>query len=497
MGSEKRRKKNMVDPSWDSFASPNQNNQSNAPALQENNEKQPEQSNAKEGDWGNFQSPITYQGKVDPTADEGMFNYLLRGATRLASRGVEQTLGGPGNTEKFVKDVVSKVPATTGVLGWAISELMGPENWQRFIKGPPGEEQQLPTSSKLKEQSQNITGGYTTPKTKGERELDELTEDVASTFNPLTRLNPATRWIPAGRLRAAANHFLIPAAANAGKKVVGDLGFGEDAANLTKFSIWLPLSLANNINGARYASDLMNRGRNGFNQNLAANVPAYQNQLNGVARNMLHGDPRSALAQQQIAGITDDLANGRTTMRDLMTRYDAINAAKRDRGLFALNAGDRAGAIRNINQVRDVVRNQIETLGAANPQALRDWQNGVQAWATIHRSNSITNWIQNVAQGRYAKILTGPAAALFGAGSYGAATHPIVTGTGGAAAAGGYKTGQILYRMWNDPNLRTYYWNAINAAMGNNLPSFLSNYDKLNKKLDKSEPVEPNGHGNK
>lgn len=406
-----------------------------------------------------------------------MFDYLLRGSARLGSRVSEQALGAVGNVEKLIKDGLS----------WAIldSGYYGSERWADLIKKIPN---LYPTSSQLKERSGKLTKGYTSPKTKGEAELDELVEDVADTF--------ITRRVPARRLQQIANHFLIPAAANGAKKIVNDLGFGEDAANLTKMSIWLPLSLANNVNGSRYASDLMNRGRNGFNQNISVNVPHYQNQLNQVHRHMLVGDPRSALAQQQLAGIYDDLASGRTTMCDLMTRYDAINAAKRDRGLFALNAGDRRAAIRNINQVRDVVRDQINTLGQSNPQALRDWQNGVQAWATIHRSNAITNYIEDVAKGPYAKILTGPAAALFGSGSYGAISHPLIAGTS-AALAGGDKTGQILYRMWNDPTLMRYYWNAINGAMERNLPVFLNNYSKLNKKLKESNASEPQSESNK
>ncbi len=295
----------------------------------------------------------------------------------------------------------------------------------------------------------------------------------------------------------AVNKLLIPAAANVTKNIVEDLGFGKDNANLAKMAVWLPLSLASNINAGRYASNLMNEGRNGFNNNQTANIPLYQNDLNRVSRNMLHGDPRSALAQQQLNGITNDINNGQTSMRDLMTRYDAINAAKRDRGLFALNPGDRRAAIRNINQVRDVVRDQIRNIGASNPQALQQWENGVQAWATIHRSNALTNWVENLAKGPYSKILSGPAAALFGIGSYGASKVPLVTGSASASLPLAYKTGQTIYRMWNDPRLAGYYWNSINAAMEENTPTFINNYLKLNKELEKSESTQPKSKSKK
>lgn len=441
--------------------------------------KDEELTKAEKPDWGNFQSPSTFQGEPDPTADEDMFQYLLRGGARTASRLFEQATGSVGNIEKLIKNTLSNLPKTDPVLGWAISELVGADRWSEMIKGRPGEEQMYPTSQQIKNISQKLTKGYTSPKTKGEERYDEFIEDVGSTL--------ITRGRGGSRIQQAANHLLIPAAANVAKNVVEDLGFGKDKAAMAKTAVWLPAMLYNNVNGPQYASDLMNRGRNGFNQNQTVNVPQYQNQINRVQRNMLQGDPRSSLAQQQLAGIQNDLSNGQTSMRDLMTRYDAINAAKRDRGLFELNAGDRAAAIRNINQVRDVVRDQITNLGQSNPQALRDWQNGVQAWATIHRSNAITSWVQDLAKGPYAKILTGPAAALFGVGSYGAAQAPFLSLQATAATGAAYKSGQVLYRMYNDPTLRSYYWNAINAATSENIPAFINNYEKLNKELEKQE----------
>ena len=480
----------MVAPSWGSFKKPNDNIsklerredvelQKEIPGAVVDQEK-PE---GEKPQWGNFKSPTTYQGEPDPTADEDMFGYIARNAAQLGSRIGEQVLGARGNIEKFARDTLANVPESGGVIGWGISKLIGEDNWKKLIKGNK-DQQVFPTSQKLREVSEKVTGGYTKPKTKGEEKLSEFVEDVGSTLRG-ARAGQTARQL-------TTNHLLIPAAANVTKNVVKDLGFGDDKANLAKMAVWLPLSLANNINASRYASDLMNEGRNAFNPNLRTNGNHYQNQLNRVSNRMLRGDPRSQLAQQQIAGIEDDIANGRLSMRDLMTRYDALNAAKRDRGLFELGRSDRGAAIRNINEVRDVVRDQIRNLGVANPRGLQAWENGVQAWATIHRSNAITNWVQNTAKGPYAKFLSGPAAALFGVGSFSAYKAPIIAGPASAAIPAAYKTGQTLYRMWNDPRLANYYWNAIGDVARDDLPAFLNNYHKLNKGLEKSEPSKPN-----
>lgn len=473
----------MVTPSWDIFQSPKQQvppSEEKAPAIAQNENKQ----ETAKPDWGSFQDPSSYQGKIDPTEEESTMGYLARNLTALGSRVGEQLLGRYGNVEKFGKDVLSTMPGTGGVIGWALSELVGKDRWERMVRGKPGQEQMLPTSQQLKETSIKITGGYTEPKTPGEKKFQEKVEDIASTVTGRSFNTPTFRNI-------ALNNILTPVAANVAKDIVEDLGFGENKANLAKTAVWLPLSLAFNVNANQYASKLMNNGRNGFNPNLQVNVPRYENQLNRTARNMLQGDPGSALAQQQISGIRNDIANGQTNIRDLLTRYDALNRAKRDRGLFALNNQDRKAAIRNINEVRNVVRDEIEHLGKNNPQALLDWKNGVQAWSTIHRSNAIRNYVESVANGPYSKIVAGPALGLFGVGSWGAISSPLVAGSLSATSAAAYKTGKTLYRMWIDPTLNHYYWNAIGAAQKENLPVFLSNYVKLNKEIEKSTSLNP------
>ena len=473
----------MVSPSWGSFQKPSNSDQNIQPEQSKitSDEQKPE---GQKPQWGNFQNPMSYQGEPDPTEEESTFGYLARNISAIGSRVGEQLLGRTGNIEKFGKEFVTNHPSSLGVVGWALSELMGPERWERLVKGPKGRQQIFPTSEQLKEASQELTGGYTKPKTPGEEKLQEKVEDIASTITGRTIRTPTLRNI-------GLNNIVTPIAAGITKDIVKDLGFSEEKSNLAKMAVWFPMSLAFNVNAQQYASNLMNQGRNGFNQNLQVSIPRYQNDLNRVSRNMLQGDPGSALAQQQIAGIRNDLASGQTTIRNLLTRYDAINRAKRSKDLFALNKTDKIAAIGNINQVRDVVRNEIQQLGQSNPQSLQSWQNGVQAWATIHRSKSISNWIESIAKGPYAKLALAPGAALFGIGSLGAVKAPLIAAPLAAASGSSYKTGQILYRMYNDPNLRNYYWEAISAAQMQNIPAFIHNYEKLNKKLEESSSANP------
>ena len=490
--------RNESTPQWGSFQTPqsanqhtqNQPNKNQKPSAQISKEDLEPQ--AEKPQWGNFKSPETYQGEDDPNSDEPWFDWSIRNATQYASRIAELALGRYGDIEKIGKELLTSNPLMAGgVASWAISELVGPEKWERMVKGPKGQEQQLPTSQQLQQFSEQATGGYTKPRGKAEAATGELLQDIASTFRGQS---PTNR-------QAVLQHFVIPTASNAVKQIIKETGFGEDVANIAKAIVWFPLMLANQVSGPRFASDLMNQGRQGLPRTLQANVPRLEARLNLVANSprLLRSDPRTDLARQQIARIEQDIANGQTNSQSLLTMYDGISAAKRNRGMFEMNATDQRFAIGAINEVRDVIRDEIMQVGANHPEALQNWQNGVRAWATIHQSRTISNWVESIAKGPYGKIAAGAAAPLFGIGSYAAYQAPLVGGAVTAGTAATIKTGQLLYRVWNDPSLREYYWDAINAAMNENSTAFVANYLKLNKKLEKesAKPINASEKGKK
>ncbi len=487
----------MVNPQWEAFQRPKEKEIIEQPEIQKIPQKdlqQPEKEFKEElpgeiedditpegekPQWGNFKSPDTYQGEIDPTQEESTFGYFARNINANASRLAEQFFGARGNAEKMGKEILNSYPQTGGILGMALSELMGPEGWERLVKGPKDSQQILPTSEQLKEFSQKATAGYTKPKTPGEEKFQGYVEDIGSTLNG--------RRIPTFR-NIAVNNLGIPIASNLVKNTIKDLGFGEDKATIAKLGTWTALSLLGNVNVNQYAADLMNRGRNGIPQNVLIDVPRLQQRLRDLYNDptLLHADPRSSLARQEIANIERDLANGQTSVRSLMTTYDGVNAAKRDAGLFGMNAGDQRFARRAIDRVRDVVRAEIEEAGGAFPEALDQWGSGIRAWAVIHQSNSLTQRISQLAKGPYAKILTGPALGLFGVSAKGAVTAPLIAGPAALGVPAAYKSIQTAYRVWNDPNLSRYYWGAISDAQRENIPGFINNYNKLNKSLEKS-----------
>jgi hypothetical protein len=470
----------MVAPEWGSFQGPlDEFDQSNF-------ESQPEQSQIQQNEpksWGEFQSPHTYQGPVDPTAEEDTLGYIARNLLSFQSRGAEQVLGKPGNIEKFGKDVLSNFPSMGGALGYGISQLIGPERWEMLVKGPPGQQQQLPTSQNIRQVTKNATKGYTEPKTPNEAKVNEFIEDVAST---LTGRQPKVLG-RTPKQTALINNLGIPAAANAVKQVVSGLGFGEDMATISKLGIWTALSLVGNINASNYASDLLNKGREGVPDNLQISVPRIIKRLSSVGSKLLRSDPRNDIARQRIAKVEEDLANGQTSVRDMMDAYHGVNASKRSKGMFEIGQRPDVEFARSaVDKVKNAINDEILEAAASHPEALENWRNGIQSWAVIQQSKRLTNWIQDKIRAPGGKTITGVALPLFGLTGAGAAVKaPLVAGSIGAATVPLYKAGQVAFRVYQDPRLSHYYWNALSAAAKQDFPMFLNNYNKLNKGLEK------------
>jgi len=433
--------------------------------------------------WENYESPSTFQGNPNPTSDESTISYLGRNLATNISRIAEQQAGKPGNLEKFSTDTLASLPQVGGLLGWGIAALIGKDNWEKMIRGPKfgGEDKQFfPTSEELKDLSQTLTQGYTKPRTKGEERFQEGIEDISAITSP-TRLPSPRNFL--------VRNISIPAAANVGKNVVDFMGFGEDKANLAKYGIWTTLSLLDLVNAPRYASELMNRGRNGIPSNTPINVQSLEQELNQLESlpEMVASDPRTASARQQINSIREMLRNGRNDVRSLMTAYDGVNAVKRSKDLYELSRGDKRFARRALDRINNLLRTEISNSAQNYPEALQNWNDGLGAWASIHESNRIQNWISNLATGKYARVLTGPAAALFGGTIYGGMQNPAYALSGVGAAQAAYQTGKVAYRVMNNPTLADYYFRAISSAINENAPSFIKNYNKINKKLEKKE----------
>ena len=483
--------------------------------------------------WDDYPTMDLYGNEINENENENIFKYLTRnaisGAAKVAagiggkfgdmqefaeelligapysggimSKSFEQLLGkdrwrdyvlGDNLKDKF-KDQIDEKSSSGGILNTPLQELVGKDRWRNIVKGGPLAPK-LPTSSDISSLIDAATGGYTEPRTLREQRFQEIASDVGSVGRKGTRL----RGVPNARVRAGTrirkslvNNLGIPVAANSAKNVVEDLDLDKSYRTWSKMAAWTAMSLMNNVNAKGYAADLMNEGRNGFPNTVRTNGYRYSANIRRFNRHLAKGDPRTVIVEGLIDGISHDIGNGKLTMRDLMTRYDSINAVKRSKGFFQLNKGGKEYAISQIDRLLGIVKEEINTLGRSNPSALNSWNNGLQAFSSIHRSNVIKNFVEATAKGPYAKILSAPVASMFGltgAAAYKLSPYagPGVTGIASATLVPAvYQTGKVAYRVFKSPVLARYYWDAMSAATKNNTSAFVKNYQKLNKEYEK------------
>lgn len=494
----------MVAPqfSWDQFLQDNKVTSQQPQEQPQPNQGEPPPQGEPEQDqdlepksfsWGQFQTNSSYDVAQDPEQEESGMEWLTRNVVSNVARIGEQAAGAYGNLYRLGQDALYKFPKAAGPFGTAIHEWLGDDVWKRLIYGQEGLPSPIkpPESKEIKKATEGLTGEYTKPKTAAEAKVQELSEDIGST---------AITGRPASARNLLVNNFGIPAAANAVEAAVDHLGFGKDKATVAKLGTWMALSLSGNVNGRKEAARMVNEGRNALPDYLRADVPRYEKRLNDIERTMLHADPRSALAREQITGMRTDINNGQLSVQELMNRYDSINAAKNSRGLFELGHAERNAARKNIDRVLHTVRDEIMEVGKAHPEALKQWREGMKAYSVIHQSQRMTKWMDSMARGPYGKIFGPAATALFGVGSY---SSPAAVGVGAVSAPLAYKGYQIGHRVWNDPNLAKYYWGAVSAAAAENTNAFVQNikkleegYEKKSKKDKKSSPVAKNSPPN-
>src|ERR1700685_2077148 len=91
--------------SWDTLQRPNSQNKNNQQPPIETDPIQTEdvKDNQANKSWTPLQTPETYQGAPDPTADEDSFGYLVRNVVSNAARVGESHLGRYGDTQSFLK----------------------------------------------------------------------------------------------------------------------------------------------------------------------------------------------------------------------------------------------------------------------------------------------------------------------------------------------------------------------------------------------------------
>ncbi len=433
---------------------------------------------------------------------ENWWEETVRDVTRIGSRAVETILG--ISTGRDLRDLgtslLENAPQDV-VLGRLIEETIGTDAWKKSVeaeKSGKGLYSKIPGQRQLQEFSEDITGGYTTPRSKAEEIEDEVTKTLSGlmlgggTRSSVPGASRLQQWAePIVNFGRKLGMSVLGESAKEGLKLYGATpGVQELGKIATLFVSGLTLPrLTGESTPDQYLSNMYRQRDALVPQGTMVSTTGLQHRLENFINNTLRYGEMTPEKRQVLNALTGEngiLTNAQTgtrTMHELFQSYRDINRNRS--AVMAATDLDRPGvrqARRYWGEIANIFNETIEGyLGTISPQALELNRAVNGAWSALNASNNVSNFVLNAARG--IPLKTG-VATLFGGGIF--QPHIAAGALGGAAVAGGSVAAtQLAMRFLRNPTLRHYYTQVIQNSMRENLPGTISAIKKLDESYQK------------
>lgn len=399
------------------------------------------------------QKPSKSNNSQDPFADvrfsqENIKQNFARQASRTASRGVETTLGAPGDIQSFVGSIFGldqyndQFSPTEGNL---ISDEFTPMG--------------LPTSKQFKEAAETLSGGYLKAKNAVEEKADEFTQDIVGFLVSKT-----------GLLKSLGLSVL----GNVAKESAQSFGVDKDKSNLVKAGSMLLGSLLTKGKGIDKVKQeaynkrdelipdvgLLQRGNH-----LLDNLDKLETQLKSGSIST----PSTTGTLKAVNDLQKDIANRGMTIKELIDAKVKVNELRS--GLFdeVKDTVTRKSAKKNLNNLSKVLDEEIKLTGTKYPKFYEAQKEADLIHGTIEQSKKASSAIhRNLKKTGLAKAGILALEEVFGLGSF-------IPGTlaAGAGAYGALRGSELAYRFMKNKKLRDYYLDVIKESSKENSPNLV------------------------
>lgn len=379
---------------------------------------------------------------------------IERSQAQLTSRGIETIAGLPGDIESFGRHLFGFEPETY-----------------------------LPTSEKLQKKSEELSGGYTKPKNKFEKEGGEAFKDFVSMA------------IPGRGHYTFARNIGIPIVSNLVKEGVKYSGGDEKAQAYGNVGTMLVLDLlSGNTGGVKtYMSNLFKKSEQLIPEGISLSAVKLKPALDKLEKVLKMGGerPTTKKALIKIGEIKDEIVNGKIGGKNLAAYRPSINELIEELGGFQVEVPRKlVPKTKNyLNEVKSEVIKTLEEYGEKfNPEYLKYSKAANESWAAYENSNKIVKFLENkvpyIPKSKAVQALFSyaPHAGIVGLT---ALSPTVAVGTAGAAAA--YQATKIGLRALNSKTLRKYYGNVIKEAIAGNAPGVTRNLKALDKLMEDQE----------
>ncbi len=335
----------------------------------------------------------------------------------------------------------------------------------------------LPGPKELREKAKERSGKYLEPKSEFTKASQETLEDIGGAFS--------TPFI------GAWNAIIGPIGGQAVKQVIKASGGGETAQDIGKLGFMVVSSIANIGNAPRAAGEALRQSENMITQGVRFSAQPTENALNNIRNSnwfRTGRTPSKGPAMDEITRIEQRIQNGTIDAHEAMQLRRDINEARRQLGGFQLDRPvNRRQALRYLDEVDNALMQSMENYGRnVNPQWLRQYQLGNEAFRVTQRSQLISDFVS-----QHAKPLQSQTAkTLFHLGAATGALHLPTIGAIGAIGAATAKGVQLINRMIRSPVLRNHYQQVLSQASAGNIRAMqnaLEKFDIASKKIEEKE----------
>jgi len=427
------------------------------------------------------QEPVTEQKAPTPVRDflESTAHQIATGTTAMAT-GVA---GLPGDlfalANKFIAGPISE--KITGEKALPYEET--------FVG------KAIPTSQRLKEDL-----GKLIPYTKPRNEMEKFTNDIVETGTILLTPGGQAKLGRFLKMNPVTRAFFKAVGAHTIGKGVESLTASKEKGNLATMGSLLTLSLLDRTNAAKYVGNLYKKAQNALTKagNPRVNANAYVTKLENLRESLSKGTlapSESAVVSAIDKALTHAKASGDSLYMPVENLWGISRSLNEIKTEVARSAKSKAGGLRARQLFDKVIRDTNEELSkyaAKNPEFGKPFMDAQQAFATLAKSNFITNSIKKLSG---LEIRNPGLLHLLGGGAGSAVgvwgTQHVGSGMGlmGGQAALGYQASKLLYRVMKSPVLRKYYFEALKEASKGNIPQLANKIKKMDSVIEKEDKV--------
>lgn len=397
----------------------------------------------------NEEDPFSKWRPSNPNQNQepGFFQEAARHASRIASRVVETIGGTPGDIQDLIQ---------SGVFA-GLEKLIGHKVTPEMRREAAIKSQRAPTTAELRKTSEELTRGYTKPRTPTEESIDEYASTVASLLGPM-------------KFRKALGVGLGASFAKEGVKLSG---LGERPQEAAKLGTMVLLTAMNPGGALKYASSQYDKA-NSLAKGASIVAQPLEKHLNSLLSDLKQGvsTPAKNAVMRPAEELLGKINKGKIAVQDLTAAKRDLNTLMKDPELLRREKRLLKGVAKNIDDV-------IKPYEKINPAFSKAYRPANEIYGAVMQGNKAYDFIKKNLGGK--SIL----AAALGEAALGHPEYIPATLVGGAGIMGAAKTGDFFLRLAKSSQLQKYYLGALSAAAIEDLSSLRLYAEKIEKEMEK------------